>query len=74
MVFRCQLDGRGFEVLGHNFRNNYEAVVDSLGDVWQTDNDDDGNRGCRLNYVLERGNFGYLDEFTGAGWGSSRTG
>ena len=32
------------------------------------DNDDDGNRGVRINYVMEYGNYGYNDEMTGAGW------
>ena len=74
MVFRCNADGSEFEVLGHNFRNNYEATVDSLGAVWQSDNDDDGNRGVRINYVMEFGNYGYRDEMTGAGWRSNRVG
>ncbi|MEQ1906339.1 MAG: PVC-type heme-binding CxxCH protein, partial [Pirellulaceae bacterium] len=74
MVFRCNLDGSELEVLGHNFRNNYEAAVDSFGGIWQSDNDDDGNRGVRINFVMEYGNYGYLDEFTGAGWQSPRTG
>ena len=30
-----------------------------FGNIWQTDNDDDGNAWVRLNYVLEGGNFGY---------------
>jgi putative membrane-bound dehydrogenase-like protein len=68
MAFRCNLDGSEFEVLGHNFRNNYEVCVDSFGTLWQSDNDDDGNRGVRINYVMEFGNFGYQDEITGAGW------
>jgi putative membrane-bound dehydrogenase-like protein len=68
MVFRCNLDGSEFEVLGHNFRNNYEVAVDSFGTLWQSDNDDDGNRGVRINYVMEFGNFGYTDEMTGASW------
>src|SRR6185295_13718758 len=37
------------------------------------DNDDDGNKGVRINYVMEGGNFGYTDEITGAGWQSKRT-
>ena len=74
MVFRCNLDGSDFEVLGHNFRNNYEVTVDSFGTLWQSDNDDDGNNGVRLNYVMEFGNFGYKDERTGAGWAAARTG
>jgi putative membrane-bound dehydrogenase-like protein len=73
MVFRCELDGSNFETLGHNFRNNYEVAVDSFGTLWQSDNDDDGNRGVRINYVMEYGNYGYRDEFTGAGWQAKRT-
>lgn len=74
MPFRCNLDGSEFEVLGHNFRNNYEVTVDSYGGVWQSDNDDDGNRGVRINFVMEFGNYGYRDELTGAGWRVERTG
>ena len=73
MVFRCRPDGTDFEVLGHNFRNNYEVAVDSFGGLWQSDNDDDGNRGVRINFVMEYGNFGYVDERTGAGWQTPRT-
>ncbi len=71
MTFRCNLDGSDVEVLGYNFRNNYEVAVDSFGTVWQSDNDDDGNFGVRINYVMEFGNFGYTDEVTGAGWGDA---
>jgi putative membrane-bound dehydrogenase-like protein len=70
MVFRCNLDGSQFETLAWNFRNNYEVCVDSFGTMWQSDNDDDGNRGVRINYVMQHGNYGYTDEFTGAGWNS----
>ncbi|WP_242922105.1 PVC-type heme-binding CxxCH protein [Pontibacter liquoris] len=73
MVFRVNPDGTEFEVLAHNFRNNYEAAVDSYGTLWQSDNDDDGNQGVRINYVMEFGNYGYTDEMTGAGWRSRRT-
>ena len=73
MVFRCKPDGSDFEVLGHNFRNNYEVAVDSFGSIWQSDNDDDGNRGVRINWVMEYGNYGYVDELTGAGWRIPRT-
>jgi hypothetical protein len=68
MVFRCNLDGSELETLAWNFRNNYEVAVDSFGTLWQSDNDDDGNRGVRINYVMEFGNYGYSDEMTGAGW------
>jgi putative membrane-bound dehydrogenase-like protein len=73
MVFRCRPDGSDFEVLAHNFRNNYEVAVDSFGGLWQSDNDDDGNRSTRINWVMEYGNYGYADERTGAGWRSLRT-
>jgi putative membrane-bound dehydrogenase-like protein len=73
MVFRCNPDFTDFEVLGNNFRNNYEVTVDSFGTLWQSDNDDDGNQGVRINYVMEHGNFGYTDEMTGAGWNAKRT-
>jgi putative membrane-bound dehydrogenase-like protein len=73
MVFRCKPDGSDFEVLGHNFRNNYEVAVDSFGGLWQSDNDDDGNKGVRINAVMEYGNYGYVDERTGAGWQAPRT-
>jgi len=74
MPFRCDLDGGRFEVLAHNFRNNYEITVDSFGSLWQSDNDDDGNRAVRINFVMEFGNYGYRDELTGAGWRAGRTG
>ena len=73
MVFRCDLDGSHFEVLAHNFRNDYEIAVDSFGTLWQSDNDDDGNRGVRINYVMEFGNYGYVDEMTGASWQTPRS-
>ncbi len=73
MVFRCDPDFTHFEVLGNNFRNNYEVAADSYGTLWQSDNDDDGNKGVRINYVMEFGNYGYTDEMTGAGWTVNRT-
>lgn len=72
MIFRCDMDGSNFEVLANNFRNNYEVAVDAFGNMWQSDNDDDGNRGVRINYIVEYGNYGYTDEMTGAGWRARR--
>jgi hypothetical protein len=73
LVFRCNLDGSDLQVLGNNFRNNFEVCVDSFGTMWQSDNDDDGNKGVRINYVMDYGNFGFTDEITGAGWSAKRT-
>lgn len=74
LALRCEMDGSDVEVLGHNFRNPYELAVDSYGTLWQSDNDDDGNRGTRMNYVMPYGNYGYTDELTGAGWRTRRIG
>jgi putative membrane-bound dehydrogenase-like protein len=72
MVLRCDPDGKSFEVLGHNFRNNYEPCIDSYGNIFQSDNDDDGNESCRVNFVMYYGNYGYLDERTKASWNVNR--
>ena len=73
LVMRCDVDGKNVEVLAHNFRNNYEVTIDPFGTIWQSDNDDDGNKGTRINYVMEGGNYGYKDEMTGASWSERRT-
>ncbi|EAZ80537.1 PVC-type heme-binding CxxCH protein [Algoriphagus machipongonensis] len=72
MVFRMNPDGSDVEVLAWNFRNNYEVAVDSYGRMWQSDNDDDGNRATRINYVMDFGNYGFKDEITGADWRTRR--
>ncbi|MCC7010343.1 MAG: c-type cytochrome [Acidobacteria bacterium] len=59
VVMRMNPDGTNLEVLGQNFRNPYEVAVDSFGNVWQTDNDDDGNAQTRLMYNMEGGNYGF---------------
>jgi putative membrane-bound dehydrogenase-like protein len=73
MALRCDVDGKNFEVLAWNFRNNYELCIDSYGRIWQSDNDDDGKKANRINYVMPGGNYGYKDEMTGADWRVNRT-
>jgi putative membrane-bound dehydrogenase-like protein len=78
MIFRCDIDLKAakvsnVETLAHNFRNNYEVCVDAFGAAWQSDNDDDGNKGVRINAILDYGSYGYTDELTGAGWRTERT-
>jgi putative membrane-bound dehydrogenase-like protein len=58
-VWRCDMDGTNLELLAHNFRNNYEVCVDSFGEMWLSDNDDDGNQQTRICYVMPGGNYGY---------------
>ena len=52
-------DGTGLKVLGHGFRNSYETYMDSFGDMWQNDNDDQVVT-CRVSSLLEGGNAGYF--------------
>jgi putative membrane-bound dehydrogenase-like protein len=74
MVFRCDPGGSNVETLAWNFRNNWEVCVDSFGTMWQSDNDDDGNRATRINCLMPYGNYGYRGEFDGASWSVPRTG
>ncbi len=66
-ALRVNRDGTDMTVLGHNFRNPYELALDSFGNIWQSDNDDDGNAWTRINYVMPGGNFGYWGP-GGRGW------
>ena len=54
---RMDPDGTDAEIIGHGYRNSYEQVVNSLGDMYQSDNDDYSS--CRNSYVLEFGSAGY---------------
>ncbi len=58
-VWRCDMDGSHLELIAHNFRNNYECCVDSFGEIWLSDNDDDGNQQTRICHVMPGGNYGY---------------
>ncbi len=58
-VWRCDMDGTNLELIAHNFRNNYECCVNSFGEVWLSDNDDDGNKQTRICFVMPGGNYGY---------------
>lgn len=78
MILRCDIDlekgvASKVEPMAWNFRNNYKVAVDSFGTLWQSDNDDDGNKGVRINYILQHGNYGYSDEATGASWQTPRS-
>ncbi|MFK5920798.1 MAG: c-type cytochrome [Verrucomicrobiota bacterium] len=58
-TLRVNLDGTGLEVLGFRQRNNYGTFADSFGKVFTSDNDDDGQRGCRMIWLMDGGNYGY---------------
>ncbi len=72
LVLRFEPDGSDLTVLAHNFRNNYEVAVDSLGDLYQSDNDDDGNQGCRFLWCLEGGDHGYFSADGSRYWTADR--
>lgn len=59
LALRIQPDGKGLKVLGHNFRNSYEVIPDSYGNLWQNDNDDEVIA-CRTTWLMEGGNAGYF--------------
>jgi len=64
---RLNADGTGLEILGNGYRNSYESVPSSLGDLFQGDNDD--QQSCRTSFVLEYGTAGYTTP-AGAGYRS----
>ncbi|WP_247237693.1 PVC-type heme-binding CxxCH protein [Telluribacter sp. SYSU D00476] len=59
LALRVNPDGTGLKVLGHNFRNSYELALDSYGNMWQNDNDDQVIT-CRTSFLPENGNAGYF--------------
>ncbi|MDB6039397.1 MAG: hypothetical protein JWM99_3238, partial [Verrucomicrobiales bacterium] len=54
---RMNPDGTDVHIIGFNYRNSYEQTVNSLGDIFQSDNDDPP--ACRVTPVLEFGNAGF---------------
>ncbi len=59
LALRVDPDGKGLKVLAHNFRNAYEFAVDSYGNMWQNDNDDEV-AACRTSWLMEGGNVGFF--------------
>ncbi len=60
LALRIEPDGTRLGVLAHNFRNSYEVAVDSFGDLWQNDNDDQVMT-CRMTWLMEGSNAGYFN-------------
>jgi putative membrane-bound dehydrogenase-like protein len=67
LALRVNADGKNLKVLGHNFRNSYEVVPDSYGNLWQNDNDDEV-LSCRVSWLMEGGNAGYFSEDGTRNW------
>jgi len=68
-TLRVNRDGTEFEVICDRQRNNYETTVNAFGDVFTSDNDDDGNRGCRVIWAMDGGHYGYQTPGSPRHWG-----
>ena len=53
-------DGTEARIHGHNFRNSYEQVLTSFGDLFHNDNDDPP--ACRVTHLLEGANLGFFSK------------
>lgn len=71
LMFRIRPDGTGLRVLGHNFRNSFETCLDSYGNMWQNDNDDQVIA-CRTSFLIENGNAGYFSADGSRYWQADR--
>lgn len=59
LALKVDPSGKNLKVLAHNFRNAFELAIDSRGDMWQNDNDDQVVA-CRTTWLMEGGNAGYF--------------
>jgi len=73
-TLRVNRDGRQFEILADRQRNNYETSLNSFGNIFTSDNDDDGNRGCRVIWIMEGGTYGYRTPGSPRHWGEDAPG
>lgn len=55
-----ELDGSKLEIVARNFRNPYELCVNSFGEVFCSDNDNDGNQSARVCWIMPGGNYGWF--------------
>ena len=67
---RMNPDGSNVAIIGHNFRNSYEQAVTSLGDVFQSDNDDPP--ACRVTAMMQGGNAGFASADGKRSWAADR--
>lgn len=67
---RMNPDGTNVAIIGHNYRNSYEQTINSLGDIFQSDNDDPP--ACRVSHVLEYGNAGFASRDGKRTWQADR--
>ena len=56
--------------MGHNYRNSFEQTINSLGDIYQSDNDDPP--ACRVTMIMEGGNAGFASTDGQRSWGADK--
>ena len=71
LAMRIGHDGKGLAVVGHNFRNAYELALDSYGNMWQNNNDDEVET-CRTTWLMEGGNAGFFNADGSRTWRADR--
>src|SRR5690606_33637273 len=59
LALRMEPDGRKLRGMAQNLPHGYELTLDSYGNMWQNDNDDQVTT-CRTTWVMENGNAGYF--------------
>jgi putative membrane-bound dehydrogenase-like protein len=68
-TLRVNRDGTQFEIIADRQRNPYETCLNSFGNIFTSDNDDDGNRGSRVIWVMDGGKYGYRTPGSPRHWG-----
>ncbi len=58
-IWHITTDGKKLHRVATGFWNPFGVCIDPWGNVFATDNDPDSSPPCRLNHVIEGGDFGY---------------
>ncbi|MEO6787496.1 MAG: PVC-type heme-binding CxxCH protein, partial [Chthoniobacteraceae bacterium] len=67
---RMNPDGSNVKIMGFNYRNSYEQTINSLGDIYQSDNDDPP--ACRVTPIIEGGNAGFASADGKRSWAADK--
>lgn len=71
LTMTVEPDGGGLSVFGSNFRNSYEVCIDSFGNVFQNDNDEE-IVSCRTTWLMQYANAGYSSADGKRSWKADR--
>ena len=66
-IFKMDAEGKGLVRYATGFWNPFGICVDEGGRIYATDNDPSGSPPCRLHYILEGGDYGYLYRYGRSG-------